>query len=980
MKFKKILSLILSLSVVFGVVLNNGSAVFAQNTKTVLTYGYDNIYDSSKDLTVAYLGGSITEQNGYVENSFKYFSDLKASQGKTATLIKAGVGGTTSSLGLYRLQHQILDKNPDILFVEFCVNDRNRGAAAAQDMEGIVRMCMQAEHQPCVIFVISMQTDYDTIASMAARYKTVADYYNVGFINFAEYIKPLVDNGTYIWEANKTGSLTNDGTHPNTDGHKVYGDYIIDRLQNDNENVLKKLTYRAEALSSYVHGAPKMVAHNDANVKYSGDGWVVSDGKTTPQESRVPSSFINFPRFESGYHEFKTYENMAENAPTVEYKFTGRAIGIYAVRGDAGAKYSYVIDEGTENEKKGTASNYYKHNVKEDVTQTSVGTQMACPTFFIENLTYGEHTLKFTLLEPETQNGYTQDLFAFGYFMIDDVKPEEIPTAVDITVSGKQKTHQTLTASYTFKNVGNTEIKEGNSTYRWLRSDTKYGTYSPIANQTDTKYTTTDADKQKYIKFEITPVNASGISGTKVYSEPMYIRDRNKTNSEITVSSAYLGDKALSQSVETALQLSVSEALNSKFNVAGLIDDFGYDVTFKVNEYKNSENIIAYAQMQSDTDSGAFEFKMKPGKKIAKGKTYEITVGGKNVNTVKNYYFKTSAGEYPLSVSAVSGTVYNVTDGKDLSNSSRTVYDSMDKTVTLKAVNNADSEFLYWKDNESGTVISQNKEITLNIGSGRTLTAVFAESDVGYFVMFKNANGKEVWAGYATEDITAPQNSYIMGYNFAGWAKENDTQNLIKPNSIVKKESITQNTVFKAGFNQDSKLYTVEIKNGSSRGGSFKYNTKISVTALEQKEKVFAYWMKDSQIVSYDKEYTFYVNSDCVLEAVYDAESSNTQALICMANPVLLNENKIAFFAERNVSDKIKVLESGILISDENTINLDSYKYKAKSLSTANCGQFTVRKANVKSGETYYAAAYMILTDETGTYVKYSNVVKYEVK
>ena len=81
---------------------------------------------------------------------------------------------------------------------------------------------------------------------------------------------------------------------------------------------------------------------------------------------------------------------------------------------------------------------------------------MACPTFFIEGLSYKQHTIKMTLLEPTSNNGYVQNLFAFGYFMIDDVKPSEIPTAVNITVSGKHKTHQTLAADSTFKNIGNT--------------------------------------------------------------------------------------------------------------------------------------------------------------------------------------------------------------------------------------------------------------------------------------------------------------------------------------------------------------------------------------------------------------------------------------------------------------------------------------------------------------------------------------------
>lgn len=978
MKFKRILSFLLSLTVVV-TLLSGMCTVFASDeTESVQTYGYDNIFDTSKDLTVAYLGGSITEQVGYVENSFAYFQQLKQSQGREAKLIKAGVGGTTSSLGLYRLKHQILDKKPDILFVEFCVNDRNRGAAAAQDMEGIVRMCMESEHQPSIIFVISMQTDYDVIASMANRYKVVADYYNVGFIDFAGYLKPLVDNGTYIWEANKTGTLTGDGTHPNSAGHKVYGDYIIDRLKNDNENVLKKLTYKAEALSSYVHGEPKMVAHNDPNVKYTGDGWISSDTATIADGSRLAKTLVGFPRFEQGYHEFKTYEGMT--APTVEYTFTGRAIGIYAMRGDSGAKYSYVIDEGTADEKKGTASNYYKHNVKEDVTETSVGTQMTCPTFFMENLKYGEHTLKFTLLEPETQNGYTQDMFAFGYFMIDDVKPKEIPTATDITVSGKQKTHQTLSASYTFKNIGNTQIGEGTSTYRWLRSDKKYGTYTAIENQTSLKYTTTEADKQKYIKLEITPVNAENITGPKVYSDPMYIRDRNKTSSEIIINSALLGKYTLSEKEENAPELTVAEAIAANFNVAGLIDDFGYNVTFKVSEKSDSAKIAAYAQMKSGDDDGTFAFTMKPSKKLEKGKTYEVSVGGKNVSTIKKYYFKTADSKYTLSVSAIGGSVFNVTENKDMGSSNTSVYTSVDKKVTLKAMPDDNAEFLYWKDTGNQSIISTDNEIKINIGSGRKLMAVFAEKEYGWLVTFKDTNGKEISSFYVSEDVTVPQPGYVMGYNFLGWIKDNDSTNPIAAGTVIKKDEITKNTVFTAGRVIDSKLYNVEINGADSIGGSFKYNTKITVKPAGENGKVFAYWKKNSQIVSYDEEYTFFVNGDGIVEAVYADTAPEREIIIKMEEPVLVDSNRIAFFAERNVADELSVIESGILLSDSEKIDIDNCKYKVQAKNLSNCGQFTIRKKDVKSGEVWYAVAYVITSDGTNAAIKYSNTVKYEVK
>jgi hypothetical protein len=73
------------------------------------------------ELKIGYLGGSITAQNGWRVQTLAHFK--KANPHAAFTEINAAIGGTGSDLGVFRVQQDVLSKGPDLLFVEFAVND-----------------------------------------------------------------------------------------------------------------------------------------------------------------------------------------------------------------------------------------------------------------------------------------------------------------------------------------------------------------------------------------------------------------------------------------------------------------------------------------------------------------------------------------------------------------------------------------------------------------------------------------------------------------------------------------------------------------------------------------------------------------------------------------------------------------------------------------------------------------------------------------
>ena len=89
--------------------------------------------------------------------------------------------------------------------------------------------------------------------------------------------------------------------------------------------------------------------------------------------------------------------------------------------------------------------------------------------------------------------------------------PNSAPTASTVTISGTAQVGQTVTGNYTYSD-GEGDL-EGSSVYRWLRNGV------PISGATARTYLLVSADLGALIRFEVTPVAATGASpGTAVRS------------------------------------------------------------------------------------------------------------------------------------------------------------------------------------------------------------------------------------------------------------------------------------------------------------------------------------------------------------------------------------------------------------------------------------------------------------------------------
>ena len=101
---------------------------------------------------------------------------------------------------MFRTERDVLQYHPDLVFVEFAVNDANTDSLViAHSMEGIVRKIWH--HNPhtdiCFLYTLNEPMLDDLKAGKnyrSVRYmETVADYYDIPSVNFADDVLELLN-------------------------------------------------------------------------------------------------------------------------------------------------------------------------------------------------------------------------------------------------------------------------------------------------------------------------------------------------------------------------------------------------------------------------------------------------------------------------------------------------------------------------------------------------------------------------------------------------------------------------------------------------------------------------------------------------------------------------------------------------------------------------------------------------------------------
>lgn len=170
-------------------------------------------------LRVAVFGGSITQAGeGWIGSWLREQFPASA-----VSVRNAGMSATGSMLGVFRVERDVIASQPDIVFIEFAVNDHAASdEQAIRSLESIVVRLKQLDHPPAIVFLEAAARR----GSKRYRHQRVARHYGLLDIDLQTVIDTYLEREDRSWS-----DLMSDNVHPNKTGHAVYARAIAEHLE-----------------------------------------------------------------------------------------------------------------------------------------------------------------------------------------------------------------------------------------------------------------------------------------------------------------------------------------------------------------------------------------------------------------------------------------------------------------------------------------------------------------------------------------------------------------------------------------------------------------------------------------------------------------------------------------------------------------------------------------------------------------------------
>ena len=143
-------------------------------------------------------------------------------------VIVTAIGGENSVRGAERFEAEVLTHRPDILLIDYALNDRGVGLEKARD--AWVSMIQQAQSRNIKVILLTPTGDHradmndpdDLLNQHAAQIRDLAKEYQVGLVDSLQLFKDYINAGQPL------DDLMSQVNHPNRKGHDIVTRALLD--------------------------------------------------------------------------------------------------------------------------------------------------------------------------------------------------------------------------------------------------------------------------------------------------------------------------------------------------------------------------------------------------------------------------------------------------------------------------------------------------------------------------------------------------------------------------------------------------------------------------------------------------------------------------------------------------------------------------------------------------------------------------------
>ncbi len=192
---------------------------------------FDQRATSGKSLTIAFLGGSLTwgaQATNPQVTSYRALVSREFERRYPAAHFRfwdAAIGGTGSQLAAFRLERDVLSQKPDLLFLDFTINDDPFSAPDPDRLaayESIIRRLISSGI-PVVQVILPAKKDVlpqPPVRPLDEQHKAIGQAYALPLADAVTLVKACVASGKTtpdtLWD------LPQDSTHPGDAGYALY--------------------------------------------------------------------------------------------------------------------------------------------------------------------------------------------------------------------------------------------------------------------------------------------------------------------------------------------------------------------------------------------------------------------------------------------------------------------------------------------------------------------------------------------------------------------------------------------------------------------------------------------------------------------------------------------------------------------------------------------------------------------------------------